>query len=176
MQSCDLTAIAASLPPAGTPHFIDNLWTASAGGAFVAVKDSATEELLATLPEASATTVDLAFDAAHRAFPSWSSKSGAERAEVLKAIAAGVQARYDELARLESHMGKPLSESKWDMDDVIHCFQMYADQAIALDAKQGTPITVPDADYSCHMRYESMGVVACIVPWNYPLLVRIMRG
>ena len=160
-----------SLPPATTPNFINNQWLGDRGTANISVVHAATEEVLATLPEASNMTVDLAFEAAARAFPEWSAKSGAARAAVLKAIAAKLKQNYDEIALLESHMGKPLAESKWDVDDVIYCFEYYAGKAEAFDAQQDAPISVPDADYTCRLRHEPMGVCALIVPWNYPLLM-----
>ena len=43
--------------------------------------------------------------------------------------------------------------------------------ATELDGKQGTPVPLPDEDYKCELRYDAMGVAACIVPWNYPLLM-----
>ena len=128
----------------------------SAAPTSIAVVDAASEEVVVTLPEATLREVDSAFDAARRAFPVWSGKSGAERAQVLRAVATGIKARYDELARLESLMGKILAESKWDIDDVMYCFEYYAKKAEELDAQQGAALTLPDADYTCHMRYEAM--------------------
>ena len=118
-----------------------------------------------------AADVDSAFDAAERAFPAWSSLSGASRADVLRRIAAGVKARHEELSRLEATMGKLIAECKWDVDDVIYCFEYYAGLAAGLDARQGTPVPLPDEEYKAELRYHSMGVAACVVPWNYPLLM-----
>ena len=50
----------------------------------------------------------------------------------------------DELALLETHMGKILAECKWDVDDVIYCFEYYAGKAVELDAKQGVAVPLPD--------------------------------
>ena len=47
----------------------------------------------------------------------------------------------------------------------------YAKKAIELDARQGEPVQLPDEDYRCELRYDAVGVAACIVPWNYPLLM-----
>jgi betaine-aldehyde dehydrogenase len=67
-------------------------------------------------------------------------------------------------------MGKPLAECKWDVDDVAYCFEYYAGKAAELDSRQGVPVPLPDSDYRCELRYDAVGVAACIVPWNYPLL------
>ena len=157
-----------------TPLFIDNTFVAPRNpSSKIDVIDAATENVIATLPEASAADVDSAFDAADRAFPEWSKLGGAARAKYMLKIAEAVkkQSNYDQLALLESHMGKPLAESKWDVDDVAYCFEYYATKATELDGKQGTPVPLPDEDYKCELRYDAMGVAACIVPWNYPLLM-----
>ena len=138
----------------------------------IEVVDAGSEQVIATLPEATSSNVDAAFDAARRAFPKWSGVTGAERARVLRAIAAEIKAHHEELSRLEATMGKLLSECRWDVDDVIYCFEYYAKQAVeVLDARQGTPVALPDDDYTCELQYAATGVAACIVPWNYPLLM-----
>ena len=161
-----------SLPPAHSPLFIGNKFCAPLrSGTTIEVLDAATEEVIARVPEAGVADVDAAFDAARRAFPEWSGKSGAARAAVLRKIAAGVQQRHAELSSLETHIGKILTECKWDVDDVVYCFEYYADRAVELDARQGTRVELPDEDYRCELRYDAVGVAACIVPWNYPLLM-----
>ena len=77
-------------------------------------------------------------------------------------------------AELESRdSGKPLPEALWDLDDVSGCFQYYAKLARELDGKQYEPVTdlPPGGDFTASLRYEAVGVVAAIVPWNYPLLM-----
>lgn len=137
------------------------------------VIDPSSEELVASLPSAGGADVERAITAAQTAFKEgdWSRISGAQRATVLRRIAAGLAERKDALSHVESLMGKPLMESKWDLDDVIGVFEYYADLAAKLDGRQGTPVEVPDADYKCSLRYEPVGVAVAIVPWNYPLLM-----
>ena len=55
-------------------------------------------------------------------------------------------------------MGKILAECKWDVDDVIYCFEYYAGKAVELDAKQGVAVPLPDAEYACELRYDACGV------------------
>lgn len=190
-------------PSADCPHFIGGRWTASdRTAAPIDVLDAATEEVLWTCHEATPEQIDAACNAAHRAFlaGTWSGASGAARAQVLRAIAAGIKEKHEELARVECHMGKILAETRWDIDDVIACFEFYAgrvrpelavvrvyrsraltgdvleptpSQAAKLEsaAVATTPIELPDQDYTCEVRKEPMGVVAAITPWNYPLLM-----
>eukprot|EP00965_Chrysotila_dentata_P259794 6213681-Pleurochrysis_carterae.AAC.6 len=156
------------------PHFIGGQWhSGAAGGATVDVYNASNEELVARLPAAGEQHVQMAVAAASNALEmtDWSSTSGAARAKFLRVIAQGVLQAKEKLARLDSLMGKPLSEAMWDMDDVAACFDYYAEQAVKLDERQGTPVALPDGDYAGELRYAAVGVVAAIVPWNYPLLM-----
>jgi betaine-aldehyde dehydrogenase len=136
------------------------------------VVNPATEEVIHRAPAASAAQVDQAVKAARAAFPAWSALSGTARAAYLRAIAEGIRAQKEDLARLEVlQNGKPLPEALWDMDDCAACFDYYAGLAERLDANLEKPITLPHADFSSVARFEPIGVAAQIVPWNYPLLM-----
>ncbi|MND93874.1 Betaine aldehyde dehydrogenase [compost metagenome] len=109
--------------------------------------------------------------AAQQAFTVWSSTTGAERAEYLRAIAAGVEARRERLIELQSsNNGKPLFEAAIDVDDVIATFNYYAELAAGLDAKQDSTVALPSEDFSARLRREPCGVVGLIVPWNFPMV------
>jgi betaine-aldehyde dehydrogenase len=65
-----------------------------------------------------------------------------------------------------------LPEALWDLDDVSGCFQYYAGLARELDGKQYETVELPPGgDFKASLRHEAVGVVAAIVPWNYPLLM-----
>ncbi|CAM9652912.1 unnamed protein product [Chrysoparadoxa australica] len=150
--------------------YIGGKWvTARATGPLI---NPATATQLCTAPFASSDEVDSAVEAAADAFNSWGNTSGKERAVYLRAIAAGVKEAKPELAKIDAiNMGKPLPEAEWDIDDVAQCFSYYADLAEELDAKQGSAVTVGDKDYVASLEQSPMGVVAAVVPWNYPLLM-----
>ena len=64
-------------------------------------------------------------------------------------------------------------------DDGANIFDFYADLAEKLDGKQWSPIDIgPDnaKDFSTDMRYEPLGVVAMITPWNYPIVQAVVRS
>ncbi|XP_058112115.1 aminoaldehyde dehydrogenase 2, peroxisomal isoform X2 [Magnolia sinica] len=132
---------------------------------------------LGDIPAATAEDVELAVEAARKAFTrnngrDWSRASGAYRAKYLRAIASKIMERKSELSKLEAlDSGKPLDETAWDMDDVAGCFEYYADLAEALDGKQKAPICVPLETFKSHVLKEPLGVVGLITPWNYPLLM-----
>lgn len=153
--------------------YIDGQWVAPANAERFAVYDPATEALLHQAPAASVVDVDRAVRAARRAFDEgpWSRLDGKARGGFLRAIAAGIAERRDELARLEVRdNGKPLAEALWDVDDAAGCFDFYAGLAETLDT-DGEDVALPDARFRCRVVREPVGVAGQIIPWNYPLLM-----
>ncbi|KAJ6672456.1 BETAINE ALDEHYDE DEHYDROGENASE [Salix viminalis] len=157
--------------------FIDGEWREAVLKKRIPVINPATEEIIGDIPAATAEDVEIAVDAAKKAFSrnkgkDWSSASGAYRAKYLRAIAAKITERKSELGKLEAiDSGKPLDEALWDMDDVAGCFEYYADLAEGLDAKQKAPVSLPMETFKSYVLKEPLGVVALITPWNYPLLL-----
>jgi betaine-aldehyde dehydrogenase len=153
--------------------FIDGAWISPAAGGTLDVIDPATERVFAAVGAGTAADIDRAVTAAARAGRSaWAKTTGRERAAILRAIAAGIEAEKDALARLEvQDNGKPLAEAEGDIADTIYCFNLYATYAEELDAKQDEPIAVPDDRFKTTVKYMPAGVAGLIVPWNYPLLM-----
>ncbi|XP_021733696.1 betaine aldehyde dehydrogenase, chloroplastic [Chenopodium quinoa] len=157
--------------------FIDGEWKEPINKNRIPVINPSTEEIIGDIPAATAEDVELAVAAARRALKrnkgaDWAAASGAHRAKYLRAIAKRVTERKDEFAKLEAmDCGKPLDEAAWDIDDVAGCFEYYADQAEALDAKQKAPIALPMETFKSHVLRQPIGVVGLISPWNYPLLM-----
>jgi len=163
----------------GKPElFIDGVWQLPALGGTLPVVCPASEEVVGHVGAATAADVDLAVAAATRAFKSWRRTSGAERAALLRKVAAGVRVRKAELAVLEAtDNGKPLDEAEWDMDDVAVCFDFFADKAEALDGGGDTAeVALPDDRFACAVKKEPLGVCALVTPWNYPLLSACARS
>lgn len=149
--------------------YIDGQWQHS--HECLVVINPATEQPLASVGVGNATSVKRAVDAASAAFPVWSQSTGAARAQCLRAIASGVQARRQRLTQLQSsNTGKPLSEAALDVDDVITTFEYYADLADAMDAQQDSDVALPSSDFTARLRREPCGVVGLIVPWNFPMV------
>uniref|UniRef100_A0A6N2LHD0 aminobutyraldehyde dehydrogenase n=1 Tax=Salix viminalis TaxID=40686 RepID=A0A6N2LHD0_SALVM len=143
----------------------------------IPIINPATEQIVGDIPAATAEDVEIAVEAARKAFSrnkgqDWPSTSGAYRAKYLRAIASKITERKSELGKLEViDCGKPLDEALWDMDDVAGCFEYYADLAEGLDAKQKAPVSLPMETFKSYVLKEPLGVVALITPWNYPLLM-----
>ncbi len=154
-------------------HFIDGAWVAPIGGGTLDVINPANERVFAKIAAGTATDIDRAVAAATAAGRGpWSRTQGRERAAILRAIAAGIEAEKQSLAEIEVRdNGKPLPEALLDIGDAAYCFNLYATYAEELDGKQDAPIVVPDARFTTTVRYMPVGVAGLIVPWNYPLLM-----
>lgn len=154
--------------------YIDGKWVKPVNGETRDVINPATEEVIQTISAASAEDVDLAVKAARRAFDQdgWPKLSGAQRARYLRAIAAGIRNRQEEIARLETiDNGKPFPEAMWDIGDAAGCFEYYAGLAEELDNKQEEQIALSDGRFTSKAVKEPIGVAGAITPWNYPLLM-----
>ncbi|EGZ28599.1 hypothetical protein PHYSODRAFT_248120 [Phytophthora sojae] len=152
--------------------FIDGKWVAPVDKKYIDVVNPATEEVIQQVAAASAADVDLAVQAAKRAFETWGATTGAERAEYLRKMSKLVAKRIDAISHLETlDNGKPLAEAVWDIEDVSGCFDYYADAAEALDKRQYEKVDLPLEA----LRYEPVGVVAAIIPWNYPALMALWK-
>jgi acyl-CoA reductase-like NAD-dependent aldehyde dehydrogenase len=131
----------------------------------IAVLNPATEETIAELPEVSAEDADAAVARAKDAFPAWQAVAPSDRARLLRRLAALVEERGEELARIESeNVGKPISGARAEVGMVAEVFHFYAG---AVDKHHGE--TIPVAGGVDMTFREPLGVVGLIVPWNFPL-------
>src|ERR1041384_3292776 len=133
------------------------------------VVDPATQETLESVPRASAQDVDSAVQAAHKAFGEWSKTDAEDRANLLrKAIALIERDRKDLTLSLVHEQGKPVTEAGGEVHHMIHGLKYYADLATKVRGSyQALPSALSKA-YGMVLR-RPMGVVAAIVPNNFPL-------
>ncbi|WP_127597410.1 aldehyde dehydrogenase family protein [Nitratireductor alexandrii] len=163
------------------PHhlFIDGAFRAPRSGTYLDVVDPAREERFAQVPAGNGEDIDDAVRAARKAFDDgpWPRLTGAQRAQYLRAIAAGIRARADDLTALETRdNGKPLPEAAWDIDDAAGCFEFYAELAARFDGEQEEPVQLGDTRFTALARREPVGVAAAIIPWNFPLLMAAWKA
>lgn len=151
--------------------FIDGKWRKPAEAGELEVFNPATEEVIHRVASGGPRDVDLAVQAAQRAFPGWRKAGGVVRGRFLRAIAERLRARAEELAPLSSiNNGKPLAEARIDMADAAASFQYYAEKAAELEAGQNRDVPVPDSAFNAKLKMEPAGVASLIVPWNFPLV------
>ena len=148
---------------------VDGEWIEARSGRTFEVRNPATGEPMATVPDAAAEDVDRAVKAARRAFDGgWRDVTAQERGRVLFRLADTVRRESKRLASLETlNSGKPLAESEYDINDAATCFEYYGGLATKL---HGEVLPVPDNALSLALR-EPLGVAAQVIPWNYPLLM-----
>jgi aldehyde dehydrogenase (NAD+) len=150
--------------------FINGEWRDASGGQTIEVVNPATEEVIAEVASAGKADVDAAVAAARAALEGpWSKLSARERGRLIWKIGEKLLERADEIARLETlHNGKPIFESRQiEVPAAAECFQYYAGWA---DKIHGETIPVK-GNYLTYTLREPVGVVAAIVPWNFPLLL-----
>jgi aldehyde dehydrogenase (NAD+) len=151
-----------------TQLFIDGRFVDAAGGRTLPVINPHDGSVLAHVAEAREEDVDRAVAAARRAFPGWSRTPAAERGRLLGRLADLIEARSEELARLESvHTGHPIRDSRiLDAPRTVATFRYFAGMA---DKHQGQVIPV-DPGFLNYVTREPVGVVGQITPWNFPLM------
>src|SRR6516162_2990172 len=154
-----------------TKLLIDGQWRDSQSGKTFATCNPATEEKIADVAEGDAADIDLAVQAARKAFDSgpWRKIDTRDRGRLLNKLADLIELHIDELAELETlDNGKPIGESKnADLPLLIDCFRYYAGWA---DKIHGQTIPIRGR-YFCYTRREPVGVVGQIIPWNFPMLM-----
>src|SRR5436305_4877694 len=150
--------------------FINNEWRDAAGAKTIEVVNPATEDVIAEVASAEQADVDAAVASARAALDGpWSRLSARDRGRIVWKIGEKLLERADEIARLETlHNGKPIFESRQiEVPAAAECFQYYAGWA---DKIHGETIPVK-GNYLTYTLREPIGVVAAIVPWNFPLLL-----
>ncbi|MBX0329781.1 aldehyde dehydrogenase family protein [Oscillochloris sp. ZM17-4] len=148
---------------------IDGAAAPAAGGATFAVINPATEELIDHAPHAGPEDARLAVEAANRASREWRRAGAHERAEALHAIAQKIRAHTEDLAALLTlEGGKPTNENRDEMAWSASCFDYYAELQ---RNSRGRVIPSVEPSQLAMVLKEPYGVVAAIVPWNYPILL-----
>jgi aldehyde dehydrogenase (NAD+) len=149
---------------------INNEWVPSSSGKTMEVINPATEDVIGTVASADSGDVDRAVRAARAAFEGpWGQMSARERGRLVSRLADRLMEKADDVARLETlHNGKPINESRHiEIPAAAECLEYYAGWA---DKVMGETIPVK-GNYLTYTLREPLGVVAAIVPWNFPLLL-----
>jgi len=129
------------------------------------VVNPATGTAVTDVAQASVEETDALIERAHDAFPAWRDVAPGERARLLRAFAAVVDAHIEELAQLEvTNSGHTLGNARWEAGNVRDVLNYYSASPERLFGRQ---IPVPGGvDVTFH---EPLGVVGVIVPWNFPM-------
>lgn len=142
-----------------------------AGDAVMTVINPATENPVTTAcPRASRRQLDDAVAAAQAAFPGWSGASPDDRRAAIAAIADRIEANLDTLARLLTlEQGKPLADAQFEVGLTAALFRYFS--TLGLSPR----VMADDASGRIEVRRKPLGVVGCIIPWNFPLALMAFK-
>ncbi|MCO5313377.1 MAG: aldehyde dehydrogenase family protein [Microthrixaceae bacterium] len=150
-------------------HYIGGAWVPPANGLYFENPSPVDGKVFCEVARGTAADVEAALDAAHGARATWGATSPAERSAALLAIAQKMEDHLEELAVVETwENGKPVRETlAADLPLAIDHFRYFAG---VLRAEEGGISQLDDTTVAYHFK-EPLGVVAQIIPWNFPILM-----
>ncbi len=148
-------------------NFIGGKSVEPLSGKYLDNYEPAIGQVYSLIPDSDANDVQLAVDAARKAFPSWSAMSNDDRSEWLMKIAQGIEDRLDEFAEAESRdNGKPVSLAKSvDIPRAVSNFRFFA-HALTQFSSESHFMQGIGINYTLR---QPIGIAGCISPWNLPL-------
>jgi aldehyde dehydrogenase len=169
-----LGSIKDTLPLQGRyENFIGGKWVPPVKGGYFDNISPTTGEVICQIARSQAADVELAIDAAHAAAGKWGRTAAPARAQVLNRIADRIEANLPFLAAVETYdNGKPIRETTLaDLPLAVDHFRYFAG---CLRAQEGSIGEIDDDTVAYHF-HEPLGVVAQIIPWNFPLLMAVWK-
>ena len=150
-------------------NYINGKWTAPSTGQYFEVVSPVDGKLFSKAAHSAKLDVEMAVDAATVAFASWSQTSATERSIILNKIADRIEANLEFIAAVETmDNGKAVRETMAaDIPLAIDHFRYFAS---VIRAEEGS-ITELDKDTVSIIVHEPLGVIAQIIPWNFPILM-----
>ena len=144
--------------------YINGKWLDSNSDLTIPVLNPTTGGVIANIPAGNVVDANMAVDAAYQVFPAWSRKTSNERADLIDRVAELLLAKSDFFAEMiTSEVGMPLKLSKMiQVGNAIASWKHYAQIAreFKYEESVGNSLLV----------HDPIGVVACITPWNFPLI------
>ena len=146
---------------------IDGTWRDARSGRRLDVTNPATGEVIGTVAAAGIDDLDEALDAAARGFATWRATSAFDRAKILRAGAALLRERLEDVARLmTTEQGKPIAESRLEINAGVETLEWFAEEA---RRTYGRIIPARAAGVRQLVLKEPVGPVAAFTPWNFPI-------
>ncbi len=162
----DASGIRSESRPQTFKMYIDGEWVASEKEETLDVINPATEQVFARVPKASSEQVKRALEAAEKAQRKWEDLSPYQRAKFLFKIAELIRRDRERLSRiLTKEEGKPLYESRLEIDSAAGNFEFYAEYARRIE---GDVLPSDFPKQTIMILKIPVGVVASITPWNFP--------
>ena len=150
-------------------QFIDGKWHKSSTGETYEVINPANEEVLGKASKASPDDVNKALSSAQKGLEVWKKTTPWQRAYILRRVADKMREKQDVLAKwMTLEMGKPLNEAKGEVNGAADIFEWNAEETKRI---YGQTVESRFEDTRVHVYYQPVGVVAALVPWNFPLVL-----
>ncbi|MDP6755730.1 MAG: aldehyde dehydrogenase family protein, partial [Candidatus Marinimicrobia bacterium] len=150
-------------------NYINNQWIDASDGQTFDVENPYTEETIAQVPKSTGEDVDKAVIAAKLAWNDWKILGSLDMRDLLRDVAVKSRTHDREIAEIISaESGKPLIECLDEIEWIASIFEYYSE--IGRDQRGRVVAPVTPRSMSMVVK-EAYGVVGCIVPWNYPLLL-----
>ena len=149
--------------------YIGGGWSPATTRATKTVVDPATEEVVGTIPDASAADLDRALASAETGFAAWRQVGPWERAAKLRRVADLIRERLDAYAAVMSlETGKPVAQAAGEWRDAADQFEWYAEETKRI---YGQTIEGRQPDVRMRVILQPVGVVAAFSAWNFPALL-----
>lgn len=149
-------------------HFINGAYIPSTGDRRIEIVDPVTEEIWASVPDATPEDLERAVAAADNAFPGWAALTAHERASILLRAADEIEARREPLGYTNTREnGSPISETTNAASNAASIFRYFAGLADWLDQDDTRPF--PNGVGETSVYKDPVGVCALIAPWNFPI-------
>lgn len=146
--------------------YINGEWVGADDGTEFEVTNPADGALLTSVPNQGVAETRRAIEAANAAWPAWRGKTAKERAAILRRWFDLMLANKDDLAKLmTAEQGKPLAESAGEVVYGASFIEWFAEEGKRI---YGDVIPTHMSDRRIIVTKQSVGVVACITPWNFP--------
>jgi len=150
-------------------QFIDGKWQASSNNETYDVINPATEEVIGKASKASREDVQKALKSAEKGLKIWRDTSPWKRSYIIRKIADKMREKQDVLAKwMTLEVGKPLAEGIGEVGGAADIFEWNAEETKRI---YGQTVESRFPDTRVHVYYQPVGVVAALIPWNFPLVL-----
>ena len=150
-------------------QFIDGKWQKSASGETYDVINPATEEVIGKASKANSSDVQKALKSAEKGLQIWKNTSPWERSKIIRKISDLIRKRVDVLSKwLTLEVGKPLSEGPGEIGGAADIFEWNSEETKRIFGEINQS-RFPNTQI--HVMYQPVGVVAALVPWNFPIIL-----
>jgi betaine-aldehyde dehydrogenase len=156
--------------PRALRNFINGEYVDARSDATSDIVSPVTAQVVATAPVSSAADVDLAYQAASKAFEEWGQTTPSERQKALLRFADAIEARAEDFVRLEAeNTGKPYAlTASEEIPPMVDQLRFFAGAARVLEGRASAEYL---KGHTSWIRREPIGVVGQVTPWNYPMMM-----